>query len=90
MRRRHRQVLAQPFEHGLAQQAVIGQRAVFDLGVHDRFYPGGLGLLHRHRERRRPHDQRIEPLAQLARDLLGVAGAGLAGVEQRPPSRRPT
>jgi hypothetical protein len=44
-------VIPQAFEHSLAQKTVIGDAAVFDLGLDDRLNPGRLGLLDWHRER---------------------------------------
>jgi hypothetical protein len=80
MHRRQSKIVAQPFEHRLAQKPVVGQR-VFDFGVHDRPDPGRLGFLDWHRKRRFPHDS-ASSLSRSSRATVSVlAGAGLAGVE---------
>jgi hypothetical protein len=81
-RRRRFAILPQPFEHGFAQQVVFRHRAVGHFGLDRRLHPGGFRLLDRPGQRRVLADERIEPLAQIARNRLGVAAAHLAGVEQ--------
>lgn len=78
----HRKIIAQTFEHGLAQKTVVGDAAVFDFRLDDRLHPCRFRLLDRDRERRTPNDQRIEPLAHLARNCLGVAAARLSRVDE--------
>src|SRR6516225_2551735 len=80
-RRVHRgQVVAQALKDSLAQNALVGDAAVFDLRLDHRFDPRRFRLLDRHRQRRAFDDQRIEPFAHLARHRLGVAAARLASV----------
>src|SRR5581483_3407891 len=66
----------------LAQKTVVGDPAVFDFRLDDWFDPCRFRLIHRDRERRAPNDQRIEPLAYLARNRLGVAAARLSRVDE--------
>jgi hypothetical protein len=76
-RRRHFSILAQALEHGFAQQGVLGQCAVGDLGVEHRLHPGRIRLLDRFGERGVFAYEWIEPLAQVARHGFGVAAAHL-------------
>jgi hypothetical protein len=79
---RRRQIVAQALEHGLAQEAVIGDAAVLDLGEDIAPDPSGFRFLDRDGERRAFDDQWVEPLAHLARRRQGVAGARLTGVDE--------
>src|SRR5215213_5900118 len=76
------EIVADDLENRRAQQAVVREPRVLDLGEQRRLDPRGLRLLYRDCERRALADQRLEALAQLARGHFRVAAASFSRIEQ--------
>jgi hypothetical protein len=80
--RRHREVVAQSLEGGLAHQAPVGQARIGDLGINPRPHPGRLRLVDRRRERRAALGVRNQGLAHLLGHGQAVAALHFSGIDQ--------